>query len=131
MCSNNTFATTPTATTMDTRDTLLAKLGSTSLDNLHKILVAIRLRHATTEDNNKDDPSNHEANQAMASPPEHDTPQDQPTAPKNPDHTGIFAQAYVRNTLAKSHAKLYADFNAVDPSDFHQYMQELSKIDVT
>ena len=129
MRSNNTFATTLTTMTMDRRDTLFAKLGNTSQDDLRKILAAIRLHHTTTEEDHKDNSSDHEANQATVSLPNHD-PQDQPKVPKQPTHAGIFAQAYASNTLANKHAKLYADSDTVDPDDVHQYLRALSNIDI-
>ena len=115
---------------MDTKDTLLSELGSTSLDNLHKILAAIRLRQATMEDDNKDDSSDHKADQATAPLPDNNTHQDQPVAPKEPDHAGIFAIVYANNTLVHAHADLYAEFDVVDPGNIHQYMHELNKINV-
>ena len=130
MRSDHTFATMPTATTMDTRDKLLAELGGTSLDNLRKILDAIRLRRVTAEDNNEENSSNHKANQATASLSDNDTHQEQPVAPKEPDHTGTFAIAYANITQARTHTELHTDFNAVDPDIVHQYMRELNEINV-
>ena len=96
MRSDTTFATTPTTTTMDTRDTLLAKLGSTSLENLREILAAVCLRQADKDDNHDNNSTNQDANNITVCLPDQE-PQDL-KIPKEPPHVGIFAQAYATKT---------------------------------
>ena len=98
MRSNNTFTTTPITTTMDMRDTLLAKLNSTSLDNLHKILAAVCLCQANKDDNHDNNSTNQDADNDTVCLPDQE-PQD-PKVPKEPTHVGIFAQAYHSSTPA-------------------------------
>ena len=113
---------------MDTRDTLLVELSGTSLDNLCKILAAVRLRQADKYDNHDNNSTSQNADNDTVYPPDQEP--HNPKAPKEV-HVGIFAQAYATNTLAFAHADLYANFDAVDPSDMHQYMRMVSNIDIT
>ena len=91
MQSNTTFATATTATTMGTRETILAELGGTSLKDLHKILAVVRLRNTAETGNNNKDISSHKDDYAEATPNSLEAPQNDPVATNTQDHVGIFA----------------------------------------
>ena len=90
MQSNATFATTPTADKIDTRESIFIELGGTSLEDLHKMLAVIHLRVTAAANNT----SNQEYKDAEAAQNKPKSPQDKPQANTRQDHVGIFAQAY-------------------------------------
>ena len=60
-----------------------------------------------------------------------EAPQDNPQANAQQNHVGVFGQAHTQNTLAGAHTNLYANFDAVNPSEVHNYMRGLNNIYVT
>ena len=62
MRSDTAFATMPTTTTMDMRNTLLTEFSGTSLDDLCKILAAICLCQANEDDNRDNNSTSQNAN---------------------------------------------------------------------
>ena len=105
MQSDTTFTTTLIATTMDTRETILAELGGMSLEDLHKILAAVRLGN-TVEAADGNNTSDHKDDNPEATPNDPEAPQNNPVTTKTQDHAGIITRAYPHNTLAAAHANL-------------------------
>ena len=125
MRGDATFAT----TSMDNHASILEDLGTRNLDNLRKILDAIRLRknpdHLKPLDDYADN-DNYVKNAQQ---------QDVVDLSKHSDDvvhadTGVFAQVYANNRLAQAHASLYPEFEASDPADVPTYIQDLGNIEL-
>ena len=117
---------------MASRDDLLAQLGAHSSNALAEVLAALRVREASGDpDDNTDDASipgngsKHNDDAAAASTGTA-TPAADPTA-----DLGVFARTYASNEFLDVHARLYSNFEAVDPVDVPGYLRNLNDIEPT